>query len=59
MLKLLFGCGSPWTWLTLHNVQPVASRGFGSPRIFVGDDMYFGNDRLELVKAIVLRQRMR
>jgi 2-hydroxychromene-2-carboxylate isomerase len=30
--------------------------GFGSPTIFVdGDDMYFGNDRLELVRAALLR----
>lgn len=30
--------------------------GFGSPTIFVGDDMYFGNDRLVLVEA-ALRAR--
>ena len=30
--------------------------GFGSPTLFVGDDMYFGNDRLELVRAAALRQ---
>jgi 2-hydroxychromene-2-carboxylate isomerase len=30
----------------------VARGGFGSPTLFVdGDDMYFGNDRLELVRA--------
>ena len=30
----------------------IARGGFGSPTIFVeGDDMYFGNDRLELVEA--------
>jgi 2-hydroxychromene-2-carboxylate isomerase len=30
----------------------VARGGFGSPTMFVdGDDMYFGNDRLELVRA--------
>jgi 2-hydroxychromene-2-carboxylate isomerase len=30
--------------------------GFGSPTIFVdGDDMYFGNDRLELVRAALRR----
>jgi 2-hydroxychromene-2-carboxylate isomerase len=31
--------------------------GFGSPTMFVGDDMYFGNDRLPLVRAAVLRRR--
>lgn len=32
--------------------------GFGSPTMFVdGDDMYFGNDRLELVEAALQRPR--
>ena len=31
--------------------------GFGSPTMFVGgDDMYFGNDRLELVRDAVIRR---
>ena len=30
--------------------------GFGSPTLFVcGDDMYFGNDRLPLVREALLR----
>ena len=29
----------------------VARGGFGSPTMFIGDDMYFGNDRLPLVAA--------
>jgi 2-hydroxychromene-2-carboxylate isomerase len=29
--------------------------GFGSPTIFIGDDMYFGNDRLVLVEAALER----
>ncbi len=29
--------------------------GFGSPTIFLGDDMYFGNDRLVLVEAALQR----
>ncbi len=34
----------------------IARGGFGSPTIYVaGDDMYFGNDRLPLVRAAVLR----
>ncbi len=34
------------------NTDEVIRRGgFGSPTFFVGDDMYFGNDRLPLVKA--------
>jgi 2-hydroxychromene-2-carboxylate isomerase len=41
------------------NTDEVIQRGgFGSPTIFVGgDDMYFGNDRLPLVRAAVLRRR--
>ncbi len=40
------------------NTDEVIRRGgFGSPTIFVGgDDMYFGNDRLPLVRAAVLRR---
>ena len=40
------------------NTEEVIRRGgFGSPTMFVGgDDMYFGNDRLELVRAAVLRR---
>ena len=35
----------------------IARGGFGSPTMFVGgDDMYFGNDRLPLVRAAVLRR---
>ena len=29
----------------------IARGGFGSPTIFVGDDMFFGNDRMPLVKS--------
>ncbi len=40
------------------NVDEAIARGaFGSPTLFVGgDDMYFGNDRLALVRAAVLRR---
>lgn len=42
------------------NTAEVMRRGgFGSPTIFVGDDMYFGNDRLGLVRAAVERQQIR
>ena len=34
----------------------IARGGFGSPTMFVeGDDMYFGNDRLPLVEAALMR----
>ncbi len=38
------------------NTQNVIDRGgFGSPTMFLGDDMFFGNDRLPLVKAAIER----
>ena len=41
------------------NTEEVIRRGgFGSPTIFLGEDMYFGNDRLSLVKAAILRSRV-
>jgi 2-hydroxychromene-2-carboxylate isomerase len=41
------------------NTDEVMRRGgFGSPTIFVGDDMYFGNDRLPLVRAALERARV-
>jgi 2-hydroxychromene-2-carboxylate isomerase len=33
----------------------IARGGFGSPTIFVGDDMFFGNDRLPLVREALVR----
>ncbi len=33
----------------------IARGGFGSPTMFIGDDMYFGNDRLPLVEAALTR----
>jgi len=44
--------------LRRNTEECVARGGFGSPTIFVGgDDMYFGNDRLPLVRDAVLRRR--
>ena len=38
------------------NTEEAIKRGaFGSPTFFVGQDMYFGNDRLPLVRAALLR----
>jgi 2-hydroxychromene-2-carboxylate isomerase len=41
------------------NTQELIDRGgFGSPTIFVGGgDMYFGNDRMPLIRDAVLRRR--
>lgn len=33
----------------------VRRGGFGSPTFFVGDDMYFGNDRMPLVESALMR----
>jgi 2-hydroxychromene-2-carboxylate isomerase len=43
--------------LKANTDEVVARGGFGSPTLFVGgDDMYFGNDRLPLVREAVLRK---
>ena len=41
--------------LKANTDEVIARGGFGSPTIFVGDDMYFGNDRLVLVREAILR----
>jgi len=44
--------------LKANTDELIARGGFGSPTMFVGDDdMYFGNDRLELVRDAVLRRQ--
>jgi 2-hydroxychromene-2-carboxylate isomerase len=42
------------------NTDELVDRGgFGSPTIFVnGDDMYFGNDRLVLVREALVRKQV-
>ena len=43
--------------LKANTDEAIARGAFGSPTIFVGgDDMYFGNDRLPLVRDAVLRR---
>lgn len=42
--------------LIANTEELIARGGFGSPTIFVNhDDMFFGNDRLELVEAAIRR----
>ncbi|MBS0472394.1 MAG: 2-hydroxychromene-2-carboxylate isomerase [Proteobacteria bacterium] len=42
--------------LRANTDEVIARGGFGSPTMFVnGDDMYFGNDRMELVEAALSR----
>jgi len=44
--------------LRANTDELIARGGFGSPTMFVdGDDMYFGNDRLVLVREALLRRR--
>lgn len=44
--------------LKLNTDEVMRRGGFGSPTIFVNDtDMYFGNDRLPLIKAALERAR--
>jgi 2-hydroxychromene-2-carboxylate isomerase len=37
--------------LRANTEELIARGGFGSPTIFVGNDMFFGNDRMPLVRA--------
>ena len=39
----------------IDNTQNLIDRGgFGSPTFFLdGDDMYFGNDRIQLIEKII------
>lgn len=40
------------------NTEEIIRRGgFGSPTLYVGEDMYFGNDRLCLVKNAILQKK--
>lgn len=42
--------------LRANTDELIARGGFGSPTLYVGgDDMYFGNDRMELVEAALRR----
>jgi 2-hydroxychromene-2-carboxylate isomerase len=46
--------------LKANTDELIARGGFGSPTVFVArDDMYFGNDRLALVRQAVLRHKQR
>ena len=40
-----------------NNTQELIDRGgYGSPTMFIADDMYFGNDRLPLIRAALRRR---
>jgi 2-hydroxychromene-2-carboxylate isomerase len=58
--RLLAGIGEQAVkdQLKANTDEVIARGGFGSPTIFVGKtDMYFGNDRLVLIREAVLRQK--
>jgi len=39
-----------------QNTDELVSRmGFGSPTMFLGDDMYFGHDRMPLLESALMR----
>jgi len=40
-----------------NTTELVRRGGFGSPTMFLGDDMFFGNDRLPLLREAVLLSR--
>jgi len=42
------------TRLRANTDELIARGGFGSPTMFVGDEMFFGNDRLPLVRAALM-----
>ena len=42
--------------LKANTDELIARGGFGSPTMYLGDDMYFGNDRLPLVAEALLRR---
>lgn len=43
--------------LRANTEELIARGGFGTPTIFLGDDMYFGNDHLPIVRAALERAR--
>ena len=43
--------------LKTNTEEAIHRGGFGSPTMFVGDDMYFGNDRLLMIRDAVVRSR--
>ncbi len=43
--------------LRANTEELIARGGFGTPTLFLGDDMYFGNDHLPLVRAALERAK--
>ena len=47
------------TQLRTNSTTLIERGGFGSPTMFVGDSMFFGNDRIPLVEAALARASVR
>lgn len=45
--------------LRANTEELIRRGGFGTPTMFVGDEMFWGNDRLDFVRDAVLRNRER
>ena len=43
--------------LKTNTDEAIARGAFGVPTFFVGDDMYFGNDRLDLLRIAIQKQK--
>jgi len=43
--------------LKANTEELIRRGGFGSPTLFIGEDMYFGNDRLPLVRQALIRRK--
>jgi len=50
-VEVTLGDAALATALEANNAEAAERGVFGAPTIFVGDDMYFGNDRLDFVRA--------
>jgi len=43
--------------LKANTEELIRRGGFGSPTLFIGEDMYFGNDRLPLLRQALIRRK--
>ena len=63
-MEFFFDVGSPYSYLAATRTkdalrattdEAVRRGAFGAPTIFVGDEMFWGNDRLHLVEELLER----
>ena len=48
------GSDEAWTTLEKNTKEALARGAFGSPSFFVGKELFFGNDRLDFVRKVLL-----